>query len=144
MRPAWRAPAWAACRAALERRLGLEASAADAALARAFGWGGQAYLRRERVEEVPAVAVVDAALDLLTTEVGLDQETAAAVVSEFPEVLGLPGELMQQNIEVLRGKWFLRGAALARTIARKPRMLGVLIDCEGSCAGLCTRCWAQM
>ena len=37
----------------------------------------------------------------------------------------------------------MKGKVLANSIKRKPRALGNIIDCEGTCAGLCTRCWAQ-
>lgn len=49
--------------------------------------------------------------------------------------------------QVLRDKWYLKGATLTNAIKRKPRVLGNVINCteegEGACAGLCTRCWAQ-
>jgi hypothetical protein len=68
-------------------------------------------------------------------------------VSTFPEALGLRVELMQENVQVLKDKWYMKGNVLTNTLKRKPKVLGNIIDCttqgEGSCAGMCTRCWAQ-
>ena len=32
---------------------------------------------------------------------------------------------------------------VAKAVARKPEVLGNVLDCEGDCKGDCTRCWAQ-
>eukprot|EP00887_Chlorella_sp_A99_P002373 scaffold10.g2373.t1 len=136
---------WLAARQLLEQELGLDAGAADGVLAEACGWCGQGYWRRERVRETPDPEALSACLAYLR---GLDltNEDVAAVLAAQPEVAGLPLELMQRNVELLQSKWFLQpGKALAGALRRKPRMLGNLVDCseEGSCQGLCTRCWAQ-
>lgn len=61
----------------------------------------------------------------------------------FPEALGLDVQLMAGNVGKLQKTFFMKGAVLQKAILRKPRVLGSVVDCEGSCQGLCTRCFAQ-
>ncbi|KAL4421621.1 hypothetical protein ABPG75_010912 [Micractinium tetrahymenae] len=134
---------WAQCLALLQERCGLEGEAANAALLKAFGWKGQGFWRQERVKETPNPAQVTSALDFLA---GLGLAEAAdlqKLVQVFPEALGLRVEVMADNVQVLKDKWSMKGTVLLNAVKRKPRVLGNCIDCEGNCAGLCTRCWAQ-
>ena len=135
--------AWNECVARLEA-FGLEPTKAHAAVGKAFGWGGQAYWRHEKEEEVPSVAAVEASLEFLAS-IGISSEAdVAGVVSKFPECLAVDVALMQGNVEKLTKTFSMKGAALANGIKRKPRQaLGSTIDCEGNCAGECTRCFAQ-
>ncbi|KAL4450224.1 hypothetical protein ABPG77_010893 [Micractinium sp. CCAP 211/92] len=134
---------WAQCAALLQERCGLEGEAANAALLKAFGWKGQGFWRQERVQQVPDPAQVGAALDYLA---GLGLEAPAdleKLLKVFPEALGLRVEVMADNVQVLKDKWSMKNNVLLNAVKRKPRVLGNCIDCEGNCAGLCTRCWAQ-
>jgi hypothetical protein len=67
----------------------------------------------------------------------------AALIAKFPEVIGLDVELMEANVAKLQKAFFLKASALTGMIKRKPRALGVIVDCEGSCEGMCTRCFAH-
>lgn len=134
---------WVACAAILADRCGLEGDAADLALLKAFGWKGQGFWRQERVNEPPAAAHVSAVLDFVEG-LGVNQPgELSKLVGTFPEVLALSLGLLQENVSVLRDKWSMRGAVLCNAVKRKPRVLANNLDCEGTCAGLCTRCWAQ-
>ena len=134
--------AWEECSNRLEI-LGLSAEDTEKTLVKAFGWASQAYWRNEKIKEDPVVDQVEAVLDFLTS-IGIASEAdQAAIITKFPEVLGLEVELMQENVEKLQKAFFLKGPALLGTLKRKPRVLGTLVDCEGSCQGLCTRCFAH-
>ena len=137
---------WLACRQLLQQELGLEGSAADRVLTQSCGWQGQGYWRRQRVKETPDAQALSARLDYLRG-LGLSSQDLAAALAEQPELAGLEVELMQKNVAYLQQRFFIKGRHLAAALRRKPRMLGILIDCseeqEGSCQGLCTRCWAQ-
>ncbi|EFN60127.1 hypothetical protein CHLNCDRAFT_133495 [Chlorella variabilis] len=134
---------WAACSEVVQQRCGLEAAAAESALLKAFGWKGQGFWRQERVKQCACQEQVAAALDFLSQLGIAEPADLGGLVSSFPEVLGLRVDVMEENVGILRNKWFLKGNVLINTIKRKPRVLGNLIDCEGNCAGMCTRCWAQ-
>jgi hypothetical protein len=128
-----------ACRARLEAA-GVDR--APAALERAFGWASQLYWRGERVDEPPTLARVDATFAYLES-LGIDESCAAAMVGKWPELLTLGEERMAGNVGKLQEKFKMRGAVLAKSLQRKPRVLGATTDCEGNCAGDCTRCFAQ-
>lgn len=133
---------WKACATRLED-LGLEPEKAHVALGKAFGWSGQAFWRQERVEDAPDFDQIASALEFLAT-LGINSDAdVAAVIQKCPEVLGLDVALMQANVEKLKKAYFLKGTALAGAIKRKPRVLGSTVDCQGNCAGECTRCFAQ-
>ncbi|KAI3429720.1 hypothetical protein D9Q98_010036 [Chlorella vulgaris] len=134
---------WVACSELVQQRCGLDADAADAALLKAFGWKGQGFWRQERVKQVPCQEQVTAVLDYLASLGISDAHDLGPLLTAFPEALGLHVQLMEENVSVLREKWYMKGNVLLNSIKRKPRALGNNIDCEGTCAGLCTRCWAQ-
>lgn len=140
--PADTAASWSDCAARLED-LGMEPAAVETTLIKAFGWGSQAYWRHEKEGEAPTLAQVDAVLAFLASLGIASEADQAALVAKFPEVLGLEVALMEGNVAKLQSAFFLKGAALTGTIKRKPRALGVIVDCEGSCQGLCTRCFAH-
>lgn len=140
--PAAAAAPWAECASRLEG-LGLTPPQTETIMVKAFGWGSQAYWRHEKEGEAPALVQVDAVLAFLASLGIASEEDQAALVAKFPEVLGLEVGLMEENVAKLKSAFFLKGTALTGAIKRKPRALGVIIDCEGSCAGLCTRCFAQ-
>jgi hypothetical protein len=123
--------------------VGVEAEAqADGLVGRAFGLGSQAYWRGER-REVPSLDKVDAALAFLAG-LGVDAPAdQAAAILKFPELLAIDQALMEGNVGKLQKNFFMKGKALAAAIKRKPRVLGATVDCEGTCAGECTRCFAQ-
>jgi len=117
---------------------------AEKVIVRGFGWGSQAYWRQELVREPPSVEAVTACLNYLTTNLGMDSNAdKAKVLEKFPEVLKIDQALMEENIGKLEKNFFLKGKALTKSIARKPKVLGATTDCMGDCAGECTRCFAQ-
>jgi hypothetical protein len=141
--PAETAEAWKQCTSELNSLLKFDAQQADTVITKAFGWGSQGYWRQEKVAATPTVAQIEAALALLVS-IGIESpQDQAAIVKKFPEVLGLDVELMQENVVKLQNAYFLKGKALAAAVKRKPRVLGSTVDCEGSCQGFCTRCFAQ-
>ena len=110
----------------------------------AFGWGPQLYWRNEQPRQEPSLQQVDAALAFLAGVVGISSAAdQTAVITKFPEVLLVRQELMAGNVAKLQKSFFLKGNALASAIKRKPRVLGATVDCEGTCQGECTRCFAQ-
>ena len=50
--------------------------------------------------------------------------------------------LVQPNMQRLEKEWRMSGDVLMRAVIRKPRTLGLSVDCEGTCQGLCSKCWA--
>jgi len=128
--------------------LGLSAEEADKALRKAHGWGGfQAYWRRSKEDEDPLEEQLVRTLAYLRTllEPAPDVEGALrALVTTFPECLGLGVEVMAENVAVLAKQYGIReGATLAGVLSRKPQVLGNTLDCSGDCAGECNRCWAR-
>ena len=133
---------WRECSARVQA-LGVDADKVDALVARAFGFGSQAYWRNELASEAPSLAAVDAALEFLEgLGIGAPADQAALIV-KFPEVLRVDRELMGGNVAKLQTSFFMKGPALAKAVQRKPRVLGATTDCAGDCAGDCTRCFAQ-
>lgn len=134
--------AWQECAVRLAD-LGLDAEETEKVLVKAFGWGSQAYWRKEKINETPDVDQVHEVLEFLSS-IGISSEAdQIALITKFPEVLGLDVEIMQENVTKLQKAFFLKGPALTGTLKRKPRALGVIVDCEGSCQGMCTRCFAH-
>lgn len=123
--------------------LGLEPEAADTAIIKAFGWGGQQYWRQEKVQEVPSAAQVLGVLQVLEEFSIVSTEDKATIIGKFPELLGLPLDLIRSNFEKLQKQYFLKGPSLVAAVKRKPRVLGSIVDCQGSCEGFCTRCFVQ-
>lgn len=133
---------WRECSARLEA-LGMDAEKADAAVKRAFGWGSQVYWRKEKEPEVPSIEAVEAALALLAELTIVEEADQVATILKFPELLAVKREMAMGNVEKLQKNFFLKGKALGGAVKRKPRVLGSTIDCQGDCAGDCTRCFAQ-
>ena len=138
------AASWAECSSFLTSTFEFDAEEATKILVKAFGWGSQSYWRHERSSITPSLPQLTAVVEFLSSSVGITSPTdQAALLSKFPEVLGLEVELMQGNVDKLKTAFFLKGPALTATLKRKPRALGVVVDCEGTCQGLCTRCFAH-
>jgi len=136
------ATAWNECATCL-RNLGIDAEVTERSIIKAFGWGSQAYWRQEKVQQIPTLAQVLEVLSFLD-ELGIEADSdRAALITKFPEVLGLDIQLMRDNVEKLQKAYFLKGNPLKAAILRKPRVLGSVVDCQGSCEGFCTRCFAQ-
>jgi hypothetical protein len=135
--------AWSTCSARLTT-LGVPKDKVDIILKKSFGWAGQGFWRGEIENVTPAVEKIDKVLNFFATELGISSEAdQAKLIATFPEVLGLSIDLMKDNIEKLKFRFFLNGPALTASIKRKPRVLGSVVDCEGSCEGWCTRCFVQ-
>lgn len=122
--------------------VGFEDADADKIVARAFGWGSQAYWRREKVDETPDPERAAAALQLLR-DIGVGDDDVAKVVKAFPEVLGCSPEALKGNVAKLEKDWKLQGQVLAKAVVRQPAVLGYTVDCMGDCVGECIRCWAR-
>lgn len=138
--------AFETCCSALQDQLGLTQGESETVIVKAFALGPKRspYWRDEKDKETPDLDQIDAALEFLDQKVGISSPTdQAQVVRLFPEVLGLSTDLMQSNVDQLQSRFFLKGAALSGAVKRKPRALGCIVDCEGSCEGFCTRCFAQ-
>lgn len=134
----------ASCSSLLVQSLGMTEAAAHTALARAFGWGNQAYWRGENKDAVPDPARVTAVLSFLQDTVGLSPEEVGRVVKVFPEVLGQQPDLrLAENTRHLDKQWKITGAALKSTVQRRPQILGYNVDCAGDCVGECNR-WASL
>ena len=136
------AAAWREVATRLES-LGLTPPQAEKCMIKAFGWDSQGYWRHEKNKEIPQTDKIDDILNFLIT-IGIStEEEQAELIAKFPEVIGLDVELMEANVEKLQKAFFLKATALTGMIKRKPRALGVIVDCEGSCEGMCTRCFAH-
>jgi hypothetical protein len=137
--------AWITCSERLTV-LGVAEEKIHVVLKRAFGWGksAQGFWRGEKENVVPSTDAIDGVLEYLETELGIaDEADQAKLIVAFPEVLGLSLELMQTNVGKLQSLYKMKGTALSNAIKRKPRVLGSIVDCEGSCEGWCSRCFAQ-
>jgi hypothetical protein len=138
--------AFETCCSALQDQLGLTPGESETVLIKAFALGPKRspYWRDEKDKVTPDLNQIDEALEFLDQKIGISSPIdQAQIVRLFPEVLGLSTDLMQSNVDQLQSRFFLKGAALAGAVKRKPRALGCIVDCEGSCEGLCTRCFAQ-
>ncbi|KAI8110390.1 hypothetical protein M9435_002065 [Picochlorum sp. BPE23] len=136
-------PAWSECIDILVD-IGMTNDSAEKAMVRGFGWGSQAYWRQELVREPPSAQAVHACLEYLTISLGMDSNAdKVKVLEKFPEVLKVDQTLMEENVGKLKKNYFLKGTALTKSIVRKPKVLGATTDCQGDCAGECTRCFAQ-
>eukprot|EP00877_Chromochloris_zofingiensis_P009841 jgi/Chrzof1/510/Cz01g18140.t1 len=123
--------------------LGVAEDQAERYIARAFGWGSQAYWRGEQVQVAPSVKQVQAALAYLN-ELGIQEQDMAKVLKSFPELVGCRVEQqLRANVHKLQNEWKLKDAVLAKAILRNPSVLGYTVDCMGDCAGECNRCWAR-
>lgn len=133
---------WNQCMDVLSE-IGLEKPDAEKFLTRAYGWGSQAYWRKEKVEQVPEPENVQACIGYLN-ELGLEGEDLLGVIKKFPEVLGCDVETrLKANVGVLENQWKMKGMVITNTLKRKPEILGFTIDCYGDCAGECNRCWVR-
>lgn len=140
--PSETAAAWQEVATRLEN-LGLTPPQAEKCMMKAFGWDSQGYWRHEKEKETPQVDHIDDVLNFLSTIGIASEEEQAELIAKFPEVIGLDVELMEANVAKLQKAFFLKASALTGMIKRKPRALGVIVDCEGSCEGMCTRCFAH-
>lgn len=123
--------------------IGLERPDAEKFLTRAYGWGSQAYWRKEKVEEVPDPENLQACISYLN-DLGLEDADLMGVIKKFPEVLGCDVETrLKNNVAVLENQWKMKGMVITNTLKRKPEILGFTIDCYGDCAGECNRCWVR-
>ncbi|KAH7620627.1 hypothetical protein NADE_003241 [Nannochloris sp. 'desiccata'] len=136
------AAAWQEVATRLEN-LGLTPPQTEKCMIKAFGWDSQGYWRHEKEKEIPQVDQIDDVLNFLITISIATEEEQAELIAKFPELIGLKVELMEANVAKLQKAFFLKASALTGMIKRKPRALGVIVDCEGSCEGMCTRCFAH-
>eukprot|EP00798_Chlamydomonas_sp_ICE-L_P013546 gene13546-19416_t len=133
---------WEKCLVALEG-LDLPHEEAERILAKGFGWLGQGYWRSEKVNEPPTLEHVTAKLAYLQDDLGIQGADLISVLKKFPETLGLSLEdLLKPNMQRLEKEWFMKGAILTKALIRKPQTMGLSVDCEGTCQGLCSKCWA--
>ena len=127
---------WETCRNSLCVNFPYSVEEADAILIKAFAWGSKAYWREDKHQEIPNADRIESVVSFLQNEVGIhSQDDLSKLIKSFPEVLGLEPALMANNIDQLKNRFFLKGAALANAIKRKPRALGSITDCEGCCQG---------
>lgn len=128
-----------------------EPEAAEVILERAFGWGGasQRYWRKEgRKEQQPCPETVRVALEFLASLDGIDGSGVRQVLMKFPLVVGLSQETLQASVAQLKKRFALDDETVAKTIVRRPDLLGVDFDCERlreghSCKSLCSRCFSS-
>lgn len=134
---------WTACREKLVQ-MGMDPDDAEKCLIRGFGWGSQAYWRQELVRASPSLDALESLLGYLSHRIGLEQDSEKIeVIRKFPELLQVKESLMEENVAKLEKNFFLKGKSLAMSLKRKPQVLGATTDCQGDCAGECTRCFAQ-
>jgi len=117
----------------LER--GMDESRATKAVKQAFGYGSQLYWRQEKVEAVVEVEIVERAIEYLEGTLGLSADGVVEVAGKFPEALTIDQSLMEENVGKLTDRFKMKGAVLANSIKRKPKVLGATTDCAGDCAG---------
>jgi hypothetical protein len=142
---------WTQCEAQLAQ-LGLAPAEADKVLRRAHAWGGlQAYWRRSKEDEQPQPKLLAERIVWLRACVAGDsppnsEEASAALralLLAFPEAVGCDLEtVLKPNVQTLQRSYGLSTpAVLAGVLARKPQVLGNVLDCSGDCVGECNRCW---
>ncbi len=137
---------WEAVRAELVNELGFETKTADKVITRAFGWGKSKYWRNAVQNETPSVEVVQSRITFLKDVVGFDDDIIPATVKKFPEVVRLPIERMEENLQYIRDNFPVladRPEALKASLSEQPHALGNDVDCGGDCAGECKRCWVR-
>ena len=117
----------------LER--GMDEAGATKAVKQAFGYGSQLYWRQEKVEAVVEMEVVERAVEYLEGTLGLSADGVVEVAKKFPEALTIDQSLMEENVGKLTDRFKMKGAVLANSIKRKPKVLGATTDCAGDCAG---------
>ena len=128
-----------------------EPEAAEVILERAFGWGGasQRYWRKEgRKEQQPCPETVRVAVEFLASLDGIDGSGVRQVLMKFPLVVGFSQETLQASVAQLKKRFALDDEAVAKTIVRRPDLLGMDFDCERlreghSCKSLCSRCFSS-
>jgi len=136
---------WNTCVGMVEK-LGIESDQAQDIVSRAFGWGSQAYWRKEKVNEVPEPVEMEECLAYIKEMMGDKDSDVGKVVTGFPEVIALgvddgpPG--LKYAVEFIESEWYMDAKARRMTTARKPKILGCRVDCRGNCAGMCHWCWA--
>ena len=86
-------------------------------------------------------------LQFLQYNVGLEGPELTKVLKVFPEVLACSTEArLGPNIARFESSWGMKGSVLKNAIVRKPRMLGLSVDCSaeasGACMGQCSKCWS--
>lgn len=86
-------------------------------------------------------------LQFLQYTVGLVGPELAKVLKAFPEVLACSTEArLAPNVERFESSWAMKGSVLKNAIVRKPRLLGLSVDCSteaaGACMGQCSKCWS--
>jgi len=136
---------WEAARARLAAGGDWEPEEADAVLERAFGWGAasQRYWRQTREEQPPCPETVGAVLEFLDSLEGMDSAAMQKVVEKFPEVVGLPVEILRNSVVQLEKSFFMKGKVITKTVIRRPDLLGMDFDCLGDCKGQCHKCWVR-
>lgn len=119
--------------------LGFSSEEADDVLAKSFGWSYSDYWGEEKQATIPDPETVSNSFSLMK-DLGLDLST---LLKKFPELVGLTDREIQSSLATLDSKWGIAGKNLKNVLNRNPQVLGYNIDCQGDCAGECTRCWVR-
>lgn len=119
--------------------LGFSSEEADDVLAKSFGWSYSDYWGEEKQATIPDPETVSNSFSLMK-DLGLD---LSALLKKFPELVGLTEREIQSSLATLDSKWGIAGKNLKNVLNRNPQVLGYNIDCQGDCAGECTRCWVR-
>lgn len=119
--------------------LGFSSEEADDVLAKSFGWSYSDYWGEEKQATIPDPETVSNSFSLMK-DLGLDLST---LLKKFPELVGLTEREIQSSLATLDSKWGIAGKNLKNVLNRNPQVLGYNIDCQGDCAGECTRCWVR-
>ena len=128
----------------LVTELGLDEDQAEKTMVKAFGWGVQSYWRESKINEVPSFEDVEERLDFLV-EIGVPSEKLIDLVTKVPEIIGVPIELLKENVEYVEKNYFMKRSTRNFTnyVLRTPQALGNNVDCAGTCVGECNRCWVR-
>ena len=133
------AAGWETVRSRLMDEMGFEVKTADKVITRAFGWGKSKYWRNVVKNETPNVEIVESRIKFLKHIVGFDDDALPSTIKQFPEVIRLPIERMEQNLEYIRTNFPVLAArpdALKLSLIEQPHALGNDVDCGGDCAGM--------
>lgn len=127
----------------LSQELSLEKTESSKIIGRAFGWVLRGYWGDEVVDVVPTKDKLADTLEFLRS-LGFESPEISNLIKMFPYALALDVEKrMKKNIEQMDRDWGISGAAVKRSILRKPEVLGYTLDCKGDCIAECDRCWAR-
>lgn len=134
---------WLSARALL-CEWGMSLDDADESLTCSFGWSGQhAYWRGKRHRAGVDEAELNHVASHLAATLGLTRAEIARVAASFPYVFGLSTDAIDCNLRRVTERYKMEGQDLVAAVMQRPEVLGVLVDCEGDCVGMCSRCFCQ-